>query len=207
MPIPDSCIDSLRSGAIQPHRHQKPRCEVEPHFRRFLQTILTGCKQPGQPVPAKASLNPDTIFPAPLCPRDSARPPCGSAFLKGGCGMCPAELTRGKGYRLMALVCRADSMGGLARRGAAVRARGHAGMARARGSAASPDMRTAQALATVGAAALIGLPVLMLASLLLHAPLAAPPAIALGYLATRARSGAARPPAGRAVDRGGACPG
>ena len=52
------------------------------------------------------------------------------------------------------------------------------------GAVADSDMLNARALASVGATALIGLPLLMLASLILHAPLAGPAAIALGYLAT-----------------------
>ena len=98
--------------------------------------------------------------------------------------MCPAELTRGKGYRLMASFAGQTAWEALP---GEVRRLARAVMPEWRDGAqrgASPDMRTAQALATVGAAALIGLPILMLASLLLHAPLAAPPAIALGYLAT-----------------------
>jgi hypothetical protein len=58
-----------------------------------------------------------------------------------------------------------------------------AGDARSEGLAEGEDL-TARAVAYTGLAALFGLPILMLASMLLDAPFAAPAAIALGYLAT-----------------------
>jgi hypothetical protein len=51
------------------------------------------------------------------------------------------------------------------------------------GPAGGAEATTMRSLAGAGLTGLVGLPVLMLASLLLHAPLAGPAAIALGYLA------------------------
>lgn len=59
--------------------------------------------------------------------------------------------------------------------------------------AASRDAATARSLASVGLLGLFGLPVLMLASLLLRAPLAGPAAISLGYLAAAAALERGRP--------------
>jgi hypothetical protein len=96
--------------------------------------------------------------------------------------MCEAQLTPGEGWPMASTTARSalELLPNDFRR--ILRAiPGTGGGAR---RCSSADMLAARSLASVGLAALLGLPFLMLASLALGAPFAGPAAIALGYFAT-----------------------